>query len=236
MAYTLQAVLTLGAANTGLTLTPALFTSDNVSAAGLTTTQNAEIAAGTGIYSWEGTVPDGHRGYLRFASGATVLAAVSVNPQEVENPDVKTSTTRTITLTGAQIAAILSGTTVTFRRGETNILSLTGLGDISGRDKLWFTAKRHKEQTDAQAVVQIEETEGLIRLVGATAATPGDGGITVTDAVVGDIDIDLQAASAALLEILQSGAFDVQMLDGTTVTTLTEGIFNVDGDVTRAVS
>lgn len=92
MAYSYSADLTLGAANTGLTLTPTLRNSDGTLAAGMVVVQNFEVAVGSGSYYFEATIPDGHRGYVQFLSGATFKAKTVVSAQEVENPDVKTST------------------------------------------------------------------------------------------------------------------------------------------------
>lgn len=119
MSYSLSATIVLGAGNTGLTLTASLFDSANASAAGLTTSTLVEVTAGSGTYLWTGTVPDAHRGYLRFDSSGTFKSAISLNAQEVENPDVKTSTrsshtaadvwaagTRTLTSFGTLVADV----------------------------------------------------------------------------------------------------------------------------------
>src|SRR5215213_6839133 len=112
MAYSLSATLLLGAGNTGLTLTAALFDSANVAAAGLTTTTLVETDAGTGIYLWTGTVPDGHRGLIKFSSAGVVKTAVSINAAEVENPDIKTSTRSSHT--AADVWAVGSRTLTSF--------------------------------------------------------------------------------------------------------------------------
>ena len=157
MAYELSAVLLLGAGNTGLTLTANLFDDANGAAAGLTTTTMTEIAASSGAYLWTGTLPEGHRGHIRFNSAGTFKTSVSINPEEVETPtsdaiaaDVWSYVSRTLTMSAAQIAAILSGTTLTLERGDTWVISITGLGSLVGRSKLWFTLKGQHSHTDAQ--------------------------------------------------------------------------------------
>src|SRR3954469_1220053 len=142
MAYTLTVSLTLGAGKTGLTLTPALKNPDGTAALGLTTTNLIEVAAGSGAYEGTGTLPNGFRGYLQFSNGGTFLSHVAINPQEVENPDVKTSSisggsgasaadvwsyaSRTLTQTAAQVIAALQGSTVTILRGDTLTIPFTG--------------------------------------------------------------------------------------------------------------
>lgn len=144
---------------------------------------------------------------------------------------------RTLTQTAAQVAAVLSGSTITATRGDTLSASLTGLGDISARTKLWFTVKADVEQADTAATILLEETAGLTVLNGATYATTANGSITVTDAVTGALTI---ALAAAVTQYLQAGPYqyDIQMLTASGVTTLTYGMFTVDAspDVTRTVS
>jgi hypothetical protein len=84
MAHVLGIAVILGAGNTGLALTAALLNADGTSAAGLTTTTFVELAVGTGLYGWTGTIPDGFRGFMKFSSGATAKAAVAINPEEGE--------------------------------------------------------------------------------------------------------------------------------------------------------
>jgi hypothetical protein len=271
VAFTMTAAVVLGAANTGLTLTAELRNADGTAAAGLTTTNLAEVAAGSGSYTWTGTLPDNHRGYIRFLDGATFKAQVPVDPAEVERVDVKVSTrsshsaadaatsvwaagtrtltsfgtlvadiwayaSRTLTLTAAQIAAILTGSSLIFERGDTWTISLTGLGSLAGRSKLWFTLKSQHSHTDAQSLVQIEETAGLLYLNGAAAGTAADGSITVTDANAGDVTITLKPAATATLSPATRLYWDVQTLTGTVVSTRTTGTAQISPDVTRSLS
>ena len=139
------------------------------------------------------------------------------------------------TQAAATVAAALAGSEITAWRGDTLTVSLTGLGNISGRSKLWFCVKRSRDDADTAAVLLIEETAGLTVVNGETYATTTDGSITVTDAVTGAVDIVIKPTVTALLEGVGM-AYDVQMLAGTSVTTLTDGVFGVSRDVTRAVS
>jgi hypothetical protein len=142
--------------------------------------------------------------------------------------------TRTITLTGAQIAAILAGTAITIHRGDTASIALTALGNIAARTKLWFTVKSSSGDADADSIIQLEETGGLLYLNGAVA-TASAGSLTVTDPVTGAATVGLTAATTAALTV-GSYRWDVQMLTATGVTTLAEGAFHVDADITLAVS
>lgn len=402
MAYTLSVDINLGAGNTGLTLTPALFDSANSAAAGLTTSTMVEVAAGSGSYLWTGTIPDAHRGYISFSSGATFKTKVGINAQEVENPDLKTSTRsshtaadvwasgtrtltsfgtlvadiwanvtrtltsaaapsaavvaaavwdeprsshlqlgsfgiadqvvtdgqaqagssttltlnagasavndfykndviflkvgtgagqvniisgyvgatkiatvlspwvvtpdatscfvilplalipgasnvsaadiwayvpRTLTQTAAEIAAVLSGSTITVPRGDTATFSLTDLGNISTRTRLYFTVKKQLDDADTAAILQVEESDGLL-FVNGEAATAGDGSLVVDDATTGDITVTFAAGVMADLSASQNYRYDVQRIAGADVLTLTAGTFTVSAlsDVTRAIT
>lgn len=143
--------------------------------------------------------------------------------------------TRTLTQNAASVTATLSGDTITVLRGDTLSVSMTGLGDISSRTKLWFTVKEKHSDTDANSIIQIEETAGLVYFNKA-AGTSGNGSITVDDENDGDITVALAAADTDDLALVNDLVYDVQMLTATGVTTLTSGTLDVSGDVTRVVS
>jgi hypothetical protein len=250
MSYTLDFAIALGAGGTGLTLTAQLVDTGGANVGSAVSTGFTEIGAGN--YLWHyAAFPDGHRGGVIFKSGATVKAFAAINPQEAENTDIKTSAvsastatvdaiwayaTRTLTQPAAQIAAILAGTAITAERGDTLAVNVTGLGVLTGRTKLWFTVKRSDSDADTAAVIQIEESAGLVYLNGA-AATSGQGSLVVTDATVGNVTITLAAAASATLDIPSPAwGYDIQVLDATGVHTLSAGAFAVTADRTRATS
>lgn len=115
--------------------------------------------------------------------------------------EVWSATPRTLTQTAASVQDAIDGTSVTRTKSTTWSIALTGLGDISTRtgEKLLFTIKRDTENPDAEALLQIGETTGLITINGATAGTAGNGSITVDDASAGDITIALTAGESANL-------------------------------------
>lgn len=236
MSYTLSSALYLGTANTGLTLTAALFDSANVAAAGLTTTTLVEVATGSGSYLWTGSIPSGHRGFIKFSSGATFKTLVVINPQETEYSDVATSTmAASVSAAVVASAASVGGSTIRMYRGDTWSIPITSLGTLVGRSKLWFTVKSALDNTDAQALAQVEESAGLVYLNGA-AGTSNQGTITVSDATAGNITVTVAAAATAQLAPADIWAWDVQRLVGSTITTLASGKFVILADVSRATS
>lgn len=115
MAYTLSYSLALGpayAATSDLRAQLVDTAGSNVGSA----ISTGFVNIGTGFHLWTyASMPDDHRGGVKFYSNAassTVLGFLSVNPQEAEYTDVKTSTrgTGTSTLTTTDIDTQLSGT------------------------------------------------------------------------------------------------------------------------------
>jgi len=121
-------------------------------------------------------------------------------------------------------------------RGDTWEQPIARIGDISTATDIWFTAKRDKDNADAQADILISETVGLEVINQAAALVPGNGSITVTDATAGNITVRLEAVEAAKVTDKKSHwYYDVQWTDGTSVYSPRAGRLTVTGDVTRAV-
>jgi hypothetical protein len=121
-------------------------------------------------------------------------------------------------------------------RGDTWSITFERLGDISGRDNLWFTLKNDFDDSDASAWAQIDEDNGLLYIDGAAASAAANGSITVTDATAGNLTVALQAEESAKLDDVGALHYDVQEIEGTTVTTLVRGSARVLADATKAVS
>lgn len=171
----------------------------------------------------ETTAVDGS--VAKIAQGAASLSA----------EDIWEYSPRTLTQSAAEVESVIRGIVLTITRGDSLSASVTGLGDITGRKKLWFTVKGDLADEDAASVIQIEETAGLIYLNGA-AGTALDGAITVDDEDAGDITITLAAVASAELAA-GSYSYDIQWVDASDgVHTLSGGPVRVTPDVTRATS
>lgn len=143
---------------------------------------------------------------------------------------------RTLTQSASQVDAVVSGSTVTLVRGTSISFSLTGLGTLTDRSKLWVTGKANANDPDSAAIFQIEETAGLLRIGGAAPATGETGTITVTDASAGNITVTLSAAAATKMKLVDGGAYDVKWKIGSTVLATAAAVLNVQADVTRVVA
>ncbi len=142
---------------------------------------------------------------------------------------------RTLTQSAASVTATVSGSDITAMRGDSLSASLTDVGALTGYSKLYFTVKSDKADIDTAAIIQIEKTAGLKYLNGA-AGTPANGSLTIVDEATGDITIALDEVETAKLSPGKY-YYDVQVVrTAGSVSTLTEGVFNVSADITRAVT
>jgi hypothetical protein len=148
---------------------------------------------------------------------------------------------RTLTQSAAQIvAAVASPSSIMVLRGDSLLVPITGLGDLSSYTSIDFTAKYDERDSDAMAILRIRNNatstdDGLLRLNGLPALNAADGAITITDSVNGDISISLVAADVAALPV-GTWSFDIQMITASDVVTLSKGLFVLSPDITRAVS
>lgn len=167
-----------------------------------------------------------------------IIQTVSTQLDDLAPEDMWAYSPRTLTQSAAVIAATVAGSIITIHRGDSVSIALSDLGDISGRIKLWFTLKAGQESADVDSIIQIEESAGLLYLNGVDAsARQGNGAITVTDAVAGDITITLDKVEADDLTPARNLYYDVQMLTAAgAIRTLTAQLARVTADVTRAVS
>jgi hypothetical protein len=149
---------------------------------------------------------------------------------------VWTYTPRTLTTPGGSVIDS-GGGIVNVYQYNTWVIAITGLGDISGRDLLYFTVKEDIERADgsAQTILQIEETAGLIWIGGEAAANPALGTLVVNDAVAGNITITVDETVTGLPSM--DGRYDVKMITAAGVASvLSISTFHILEAVTRAVT
>lgn len=130
---------------------------------------------------------------------------------------------------------ITNGRLLYLYRGDTFVQPIRPrLGDITARQELWFTVKREYDDTDAESMIQISETTGLVYINGAAAAVPTNGAISIVNAKDGSIEVLLSADETAKLESCEGKwYYDVQVEYATGIFTLLRGEFLTSPDVTR---
>jgi len=124
---------------------------------------------------------------------------------------------------------------IAITRGDTTTITLTEIGAMTTRTKLWITFKRDARDSDAAAVMQVTESDGLVTLNGASPTTGQTAVLAITNAGVGTGTLVLSAAATAALPV-GSGVYDAQILTPTGVSTLGASTYTVSADVTRSTS
>ena len=115
--------------------------------------------------------------------------------------------------------------------------SLTGLGDISARDRLYFTAKGNLDDDDDESatILQVEETDGLLYIGGEAPSLATLGTLVVDDATLGNITVTVDDSVTGLDN--QHGLYDVKMVTAAGATSvLTISTFKIQSVVTKAVA
>ena len=135
------------------------------------------------------------------------------------------------------MASTYTDGTLKLNAGDSLSEGLTYLGDLTGRTFLWVTLKKSLSDADSAALMQLEETAGLIYING-TAGTAGNGSITVTSVLAGNITWTLTAAeSVKLVGVSGKCYLDVKWADAAgDIWTLHRKKVLMTADSTRAVA
>lgn len=216
MTYTLSSVIQLGAKNAGrgaqLRVQLLSTTGANV---------GAPIAAtffelGNGDYGWtHDAFPDGFRGFAKVTDDTgAYLATFAINPQEVENPDIKTSLAQSVVVAAIEGAPARA----TVRTPQVNYGKLTlAQGDdyiLANGTELIFT-------DDGWPVVSVGEVVDLRITLNDRKVTEFVGAISDDDPKTAYVEVSSLVTSA-----MQTGMpyqFDLRLLRNGTKTTLTSG-------------
>ena len=135
------------------------------------------------------------------------------------------------------MASTYSDGVLKLNAGDSLSEDLTYLGDLTGRTFLWVTLKKSLSDADSASLIQLEETAGLIYINGA-AGTAGNGSITVTGVLAGNITWALDAAeSVKLIGVSGKCYLDVKWADAAgDIWTLHRKKVLMTADSTRAVA
>lgn len=124
---------------------------------------------------------------------------------------------------------------VTAVRGDTLRRTLT-LGDIAGRQALWFAVKDDPERdSDDEAVLLVTEADGLVRLNGVAAEDASGASLTVTNETTGATNLVLSADVMAAVTLSAKRRWGVQWkANSGDISEPRAGLFVVTRDVVRA--
>ena len=148
--------------------------------------------------------------------------------------------TRTLTQAAANVIAAVSGSSITVYRGTTWSISLTGLGDISAYDTIYFSVKEKLSDADSSAYLRVRNAaSGLERFNKAAPTAAANGTIAIDDAGAGNITITVQEEETVNAPLLDAFYYDVKGVDddgNVDLLSVGSGQFTVAGDVTRAIT
>lgn len=176
--------------------------------------------------------------YIYFAAanytGATVL------DQDWITGAASVEASVSLTTPVASVTAAVTGSTITVYRGTTWIISLTGLGNISAYDTIYFSVKRYPTDSEADAIVRVyNNASGLLRFNGAEPSAATNGTITIDDATDGDITITIQEAETDDAPVIDCLDYDIKGVDDDgNVVMLAYGAekFTITADITQAIT
>lgn len=140
-----------------------------------------------------------------------------------------------ITVPSAVAVASHNPAIITCLRGDTLHNSLPLMGDIATRTKLIMTGKANVNDSDDEAIFQIDELIGLVRLNGSENVTADAASLSVVDATTGSVDLEIDASVTAAFAI-RDLIWDVQAFLSTGITTPINGTMSIVADVTQAVT
>lgn len=180
---------------------------------------------------------NGGSGGGAFANTTDSLEALQSEGGGSSAADIWAYATRTLTQGAASVLAAVTGSNITVYRGTTWSISLTGLGDLTTYDTIYFSVKRKHSESDDDAILRLSNAVGLERFNRA-AATAANGSLVIDNAALGNITLTVQAS---ITKDALSGQYlyDVKGVDtdGNPVDIKSiGGTFTISPDVTRAVT
>lgn len=212
MPYTLTVLVQLGPSLPGVTLACDL--RDTLGGFVEPDIVNGFIELGNGDYLWTGLIPDGFQGAAVFNdnSDGTYMAAMAINPQEHENPDVKTSS----------ILAKLSGSSVSvispmLEAGRIDLIRGDDYTLINGR-QLQFTPE------DPDAWPPMIDGSPIVLGVGNDAGTEFESDGSVSGGVA-----TVEVKGTDTLDVGRGHYRFTLRTNGETTETLAEGVLNLHG-------
>ena len=143
-------------------------------------------------------------------------------------------------LTVSAVSASRSSTSRTARstllRGDTLAITLSGLGEIERSAESLVYVKSKRTDPDSAAILLVEETSGLLVLVGAEPAEGETAMASVEEAESDAVTVLVSASASRKLPVTTTGVWDVQVRDEEgNVRTLVHGALKITADVTQTI-
>ncbi len=221
MAYNVVIAADFGSANTGLTVYGKLFGTNGSQVGSTITSGFAEAVAG--LYVYVLAAPDSQEGvFVAYDSANTALRRVAViAPRETENPDVKTSTRGTSTLTtgdiDARLAAYDAPTKAELDSAVSPLATQTSVDTLAGYVDTEVASILAAVDTEISAIKA--KTDNLPASPAATTDIPGTAAIAAAIfAVAVETGHDLTTVLRAIYAAIRGRSVADDADDPTTVT------------------
>lgn len=129
-----------------------------------------------------------------------------------------------------------AGEPIVVYAGDTLEFNISGLGDLTDVDEIYFTAKKDVDDIDSASIWQASLTGGLLYLNGVPAVTPGNSSVTVVDLAGGEIKVTLKAVESIKVPC-RNYQYDVKICtDPDETLSKTQGDLVFKPVVTRAIT
>ena len=166
------------------------------------------------------------------------LAAALAALNDLDAAAVWSNPVRTLTTPGSSTTTPAEGDPLSVVRGTSWSISLTGLGDLTGRTRLYFAIKRKLSSPDAHAILLVQDdAEGLLVFAGSVPIDAANGTITIDDEELGNITVTVKAAETIAAPVEDGLLYGTKISFGGDPVNLPKGngLINIGGDVPRAI-
>lgn len=170
------------------------------------------------------------------ASAIEIRQEMDANSTQLAKIDALPSNVRSelVTIPAVSVAALEAGDFAIYA-GDSIGITITGLGSLAGIKKVYFTVKAKKTDPDTQSLIQVEYSEGLLR-INKTSAVRENGSIQILDAATGEIRVYVAAIESVKVP---AGVYyyDVKVIEGDDdAITRTYGEITLHATITKATS
>ena len=174
---------------------------------------------------------------IRSAIAAGPAATVTASDISDIASAVWENASRTLTQSAASVSAAVTGANVTVYRGTTWSISLTGLPSLTLYDVVYFSVKEKVGDADTAAWLRIKNgASGLERFMSAAPASAANG--TLTTPTSTSITVTINEAETVNALLKNNLLYDIKGIDndGNVDLVSSGGLFNIGGDLTRAIT
>lgn len=158
---------------------------------------------GGGVYMWSTTSQNIYCVVFKTTIDGTprhFLGTPIKEPTTMTEQTIWSYHNRTLVQAGVSLELPVVGSNLILYRDATNVIVLSGLGDLSNRTNVWFTIKKNLDNGDDEAIVQITENDGVLYINKTPHTNPNDS-LAVTDD--GTATITLSAETSVNLPYIQ---------------------------------